>query len=168
MVYKHYMGWTRIHRAGPVTHIYLAVVILAAFVGINGRAQEAVRMSIASAEAAEARRKAESSIGYYNLKVGPTGWRFGTGLAMEYNDNVENLAKTPEGDFIFRPQINAQMIWPLSEKNSINLSLGVGYSFYVDHTRLDRLFATPGSELSFNLYVGDFWINLHDRFSITE
>ena len=28
--------------------------------------------------------------------------------------------------------------------------------------------SSPGSELSFDLYAGDFWINLHDRFSITE
>ena len=147
-----------------------AAVILSFLWGVTNTAtsQEAVRMSIASAQAAEARRRAESSIGYYNLKLGPTGWRFGTGLAIEYNDNVENKEENKESDFIFRPQINAQMIWPLSEKNSINLSLGAGYSVYVDHSRLDRLFLTPGSELGFNLYVGDFWINFHDRFSLTE
>jgi len=170
MGYKNYMGRTRTSWAYPVIQTCLAAVSLAAFPGLfsNARAQEAVRMSIASAEAAEARRKAESSIGYYNLKLGPTGWRFGSGLALEYNDNVENRSENIEGDFILRPQINAQMIWPLSEKNSINLSLGGGYTFYVEHSNLDRLFLTPGSELSFNLYVGDFWINFHDRFSITE
>ena len=50
--------------------------------------QEAVRMSMASAEAAEARRQAASTIGYYNLKLGPTAWNFGAGLGLEYNDNV--------------------------------------------------------------------------------
>src|SRR5436190_15431281 len=92
--------------------------------GLTNRvaAQEAVRMSIASAQAAEARRKTESSIGYYNLKLGATGWRFGTALGIEYNDNVENQEQHPQSDFIFRPQLNAQMIWPLSEKNSFNLA----------------------------------------------
>ncbi len=36
------------------------------------------------------------------------------------------------------------------------------------HSELDRAFITPGTELSFDLYVGDFWINFHDRVSITE
>jgi len=93
------------------------------------RGQESVRLSIASSQAAEARHRAESTVGFYNLKLGPTGWRFGTALAIEYNDNVDNQEVNPESDFIFRPQVNAQMIWPLSEKNSINLGLGVGILF---------------------------------------
>ena len=87
---------------------------------------------------------------------------------MDYNSNVYLTEDHPEGDLIFRPQINTRMLWPVSDQNSINLALGGGYSAYVSNPNLDRAFITPGSELSFDLYVGDFWINLHDRFSITE
>jgi hypothetical protein len=59
-------------------------------------------------------------------------------------------------------------LWPITDKNALNLSLGGGYSFYAQHSELDRFYITPGSELSFDLYAGDFWINLHDRFSISE
>jgi hypothetical protein len=132
------------------------------------RGQEAVRMSIASAEAAEARRRVATTIGYYNLQLGPTAWNFGTGLGVEYNSNVNLVEQNPEWDFIFRPQLNTRMLWPVSEQNSINLALGAGYSAYVRNPTLDRAFITPDSGLSFDLYAGDFWINLHDRFSITE
>lgn len=125
-------------------------------------------MSIASAEAAEARRRAASTLGYYNLKLGPTAWNFGTGLGLEYNSNVYYTEADPKGDLIFRPQVNTRMLWPVSDQNSINLTLGGGYSAYTSNPRLDRAFITPDSELSFDLYVGEFWINLHDRFSITE
>jgi hypothetical protein len=131
-------------------------------------AQEAIRMSMASAEAAEERRQAASTIDYYNLKLGPTAWNFGAGLGVDYNSNVNNTESNPEGDFIFRPQINARLRWPVSDQNSLNLALGAGYSAYVRNTQLDRAFITPDSGLSFDLYAGDFWINLHDRFSITE
>ena len=124
-------------------------------------------MSIASAEAAEARHKAASTIGYYDLKLGPTAWNFGAGLEVDYNSNVNNTESNPEGDFIFRPQINTRMLWLVSEQNSINLALGGGYSAYVKNPNLDQLFITPGTELSFDLYAGDFWINLHDRISIS-
>jgi hypothetical protein len=60
------------------------------------------------------------------------------------------------------------MRWPVSEVNSLNFAVGTGYSAYVVHPEFSRLYITPGSELSFDLYTGDFWINLHDRFSITE
>ena len=81
-----------------------------------------------------------------------------------------SIARRPirEGDFIFRPQINTRMLWPVSDQNSINLALGGGYRLTSSNPNLDRAFITPGSELSFDLYAGDFWINLHDRFSITE
>lgn len=125
-------------------------------------------MSLASADAAAARRKAASTIGYYNLKIGPTAWRFGASLGVEYNDNVLLRESDQEGDVIFRPQLNTQMLWPITDQNAINLNLGAGYSIYVQHSELNRLYITPGSELSFDLYAGDFWINVHDRFSINE
>src|ERR1035437_3351527 len=128
-----------------------AAVLLLPGILTPARGQEAVRMSMASAEAAEARRRAASSIGYYNLKLGPTAWNFGTGLGLEYNSNVYNTEANPSGDFIFRPQVNTRMLWPVSDQNSINLALGGGYSAYASNQRLDRAFITPDSELSFDL-----------------
>ncbi len=46
--------------------------------------------------------------------------------------------------------------------------LGAGYWVYAQHPTLDRIFITPNSEVSFDVSAGDFLINLHDRFSITE
>jgi hypothetical protein len=130
--------------------------------------QEAIQMSIAGADAAEARRKAATTLGYYNLKMGPTAWNFGAGLGIDYNSNVNLTETNPQADFIFRPQIDTRMIWPVSTQNSITLALGGGYSAYINNPGLDRLYITPGSELSFDVYAGDFLINLHDRFSISE
>jgi hypothetical protein len=130
--------------------------------------QEAVRMSMAGEAAAAAQRRAASTIGYYNLKLGPTAWNFNAGLGVDYNSNVYNTEDDPEGDFIFRPNINARMLWPVTDRNSINLSLGTGYMMYLNHSDRDQLFLTPNSGLSFDLYVKDFLINFHDRFSITE
>ena len=95
-------------------------------------------------------------------------WKFSTGLGLDYNDNVNYTQENPEGDFIFRPQMNVQMLLPVSDQNSLSLALGAGYSAYVQHPELNRTFITPNTGLSFDLYVGDFWINLHNRISITE
>jgi hypothetical protein len=146
----------------------VAMLLFLFSVATTVQGQEAVRMSMASAEAAEARRKASSTPGFYNLKLGPTAWRFGASLQTEYNDNVNLNANRSEDDVIFRPQVNTQVLWPLTDQNSLNLKVGGGYSAYVEHSELNRAFIAPGSELSFDTYVGDFWINLHDRFSITQ
>ena len=125
-------------------------------------------MSMASEQAARAHEQAASAFNNYNLKLGPTVWWFGAGLLAEYNNNINLTANGSEDDFLFRPQINARMLWPMTDKNSLNLNIGVGYSAYVQHSELNKVYIPQGSELSFDLYAGDFRINLHDRFSITE
>jgi len=125
-------------------------------------------MSLASADAARARREAANTVGYYNLKVGPTAWSFSAGLGLEANDNIQLESSHQRQDVIFHPEFDTRMLWPISEVNNLNLALGAGYSAYMFHPEFNRFFIGPGSELSFDIYTGDFWINLHDRFSITE
>ena len=130
------------------------------------RGQEALRISTAGDLAAAARQQAESSIGYYNLLWGPVAWRFSSGLGMDYNDNVRNQ-QNAQGDFIFRPNADAQMNWPVTQVNDLNLSVAAGYSDYLRHQDLNYFYVNP-SGLSFDIYSGDFVINLHDRISVTE
>jgi len=133
-------------------------------------AQEALRLSMAGDLAAAAQQQANSSIGFYNLLLGPTAWRFASALDLQYNNNVQ-LESTGSGDpsdIIIRPSINTTMHWPVTLKNSLDVTLGAGYSDYLQHADLSQFFITPGSGLSFDVYAGDFKINLHDRVSITE
>ena len=125
--------------------------------------QESLRVSMAGDLAAETRRQEAETIGYYNLLLGPTAWRFSSGLGFEFNDNVRIQSQNPEADFITRPNLSAQMNWPVTAQNSLNLSLGAGYSIYALHSDLDQLYVNPGSGIAFNLYIGDFVINVHDR-----
>jgi hypothetical protein len=60
------------------------------------------------------------------------------------------------------------MHWPVTLQNSLDASLGVGYSAYLQQSDLNQFFITPGSGLSFDIYVGDVKINLHERIGITE
>lgn len=144
--------------------LLLALVLITT----SASAQEAIRMSLASSEAAEARRKAATTVGYHNLRLGPTAWNFAAGLGVEFNDNVYYRPSGQRADLILRPQFDTRMLWPVSDQNSITLSLGAGYSAYLDNSELSRMFISPNTELSFDLYVGNFWINLHDRITIIE
>lgn len=151
-------------------HLFFTFVAVICYSSLtkNACGQEALRNSIAGDVAAESQRQAENSIGYYNLLLGPTTWRFSSGLEMDYDDNVRLQQQDPEGDFIFRPNLNTQMHWPVTEQNSLDLSLGIGYSAYLKEQDLDQVYINPGSGLSFDIYIGDFKINLHDRINITE
>ena len=133
----------------------------------NAQGQEALRISMAGDIAASARQQNLSSIGYYNILMGSTSLRFSSGLGLEFNDNVR-LQQNGESDFIFRPSVAAEVHWPVTLKNSLDVSISAGYSAYLQHQDLSQFFINPGSGLSFDVYAGDFKINLHDRITITE
>ena len=102
--------------------------------------------------------------------VGPVRFRVSATAGLEYNDNV-NLAEVgKQDDFIFRPQVNVDMIWPITQLNTLRLDLGVGYAVYFNHPEYDTngVLLSPNSQLAFDIFVGDFRINLHDRFSLQQ
>jgi hypothetical protein len=142
----------------------MAGMILA--LAAENRAQEAIRMSLAGQMAAEARRETALNLTDYNLKWGPTYWQFHPALSLAGRDNVRLTEKDREADLLFRPLLNARLWWPLSEKNSLNLVVGAGYTKYLKASDLDALFLGSGSEVSFDLYLGGWVVNVHDRFSI--
>lgn len=134
-----------------------------------GHAQEAVRPSLAGEAAAEARRQSPEQIPY-NLLAGPIRFLFSITTGIEYNDNI-NLAETNrQDDIIIRPQFNIDAIWPVTQLNTLKLDLGIGYAFYLNHPNADTngVLIQPGSQLSFDIFIQDFRINLHDRFSLQQ
>jgi hypothetical protein len=155
-----------IHELGRSVFGALALLLLLA--APRTRAQEALQMSAASAQAAEARKKAASTLDYTNLNLGPTIWNFKADETTIFTDNVDFSHTAPEADLVFRPELLANLLWPVSPVNALTLKLGAGYSLYVRNSQLDRFFLAPGSETSFDLYSGDFVIDLHDRFAIVD
>jgi len=131
------------------------------------RAQEALRESLAGEKAAAARKQALENQ-TYNLKAGPVKLSFDTSLSVELNDNVNLSDVDPQGDLILRPQLGTRLFWPLTEKNALNFSIGLGYAAYMRQTVYDRMFITPDSELAFDLFVRDFRFTFFDRFSYSE
>jgi Putative beta-barrel porin 2 len=131
--------------------------------------QEAIRHSIASS-ATVAVANASNPIQRPNLRIGPVGLRATAGVEFEYNDNVTLSEKDREGDFIIRPRVNLSAAWQVTRQNVLTLDLGLGYAFYMDHSELnsDALLISPQSALQFNVYIRNFRINFHDRFSVQQ
>lgn len=135
----------------------------------NLHAQDAVRPSLAGQEAAEARHQSIEQIPY-NLLAGPVRFRFSITMGVEYNDNINLAQVNKEDDVILRPQFNINAIWPVTQLNTLRLDLGIGYAHYINHPEFDNnaILISPGSQLSFDIFVGDLRINLHDRFSLSD
>jgi hypothetical protein len=147
----------------------LALVLPLVAAATLSHAQEAIRPSLAGEAAAEARRQTLDRIPY-NLLLGPVRLRVSATAGIEYNDNI-NIAEVDQlDDFIFRPHVNMNVFWPITQLNSFRFDLGVGYAFYLDHSEYNTngLLLAPGSQLTFDIFVSDFRINFHNRFSLEQ
>ncbi len=133
------------------------------------RSQDAVRPSLAGEAASEARQQDIERLPY-NLLLGPLRFRLSATMGVEYNDNINLSEINTEDDVIFRPQINIDAIWPVTQINTLRLDLGLGYAIYLDHSNADTngILISPGSQVAFDIFVGDFRINIHDRPSLQQ
>ena len=134
------------------------------------QSQDAIRPSLAGEATSEARRQDIEHIPY-NLLMGPVRFRVSATMGVEYNDNI-TLAQHDEkqDDIILRPQVNFDAVWPITQLNTLRFDIGIGYSAYLQHSgnNTNGILITPGSQLAFDIFVGDFRINIHDKMSLQQ
>ena len=138
----------------------------AMFAAAAGYAQP--RDSLAGESAAQAlKRSIETE--EYNLRYGPVQLKTGASVGVSYTDNVF-YSHNPTEDLLVNPEITLAALWTMTELNALRLSLGLSYEWYLKNRALnsDAPLINPGSELAFNLFVGDVRIRLYDRFSYQE
>jgi hypothetical protein len=124
---------------------------------------------LAGESASEARRQDIEHIPY-NLMIGPVKFRLGATIGVEYNDNINLSEVNEQEDVIIRPQINFNALWPVTQLNTLKMDIGLGYSWYLDHSNANTngVLISPGSQLSFDVFIGDFRINIHERPSLQQ
>ena len=136
---------------------------------VNTSAQESIRLATASKLATEAQRTTETG-GYYNIHTGPLSLRFQGTAGVEYNDrpNYASVGENSKADVIFSPGLNTKAYWPVTERNALSLSMGVGYLAYIRNPGLSRFTVNSDSGLNFKVYSGDFVFDVHERFSLVN
>jgi hypothetical protein len=154
----------------PVKHrVFLLIILLSGLGILSLSAQEALRASLASERAAASRKRSREGVPY-NLDLDPVRLRFSAGVDAEYNDNVNLAQAKPVDDFILRPRAGIEAIWVVSERNSLDLRLSLGYEHYLKGARPSRAIVTgdEDSGLFFDIFVGDFAITMRDSFSLSQ
>jgi hypothetical protein len=129
-------------------------------------AQEALRSSLAGEAAAEARHITGGMP--YTFKNGDFRLLITPSLNLEWNDNVRLSSSNPEDDYILRPAVGFNGSYPLTDRNLFQLNVTAGYNYYFNHHDLSQLYLGSDSGVSFDIFIKDLLINLHDRFSFIQ
>jgi len=130
-------------------------------------AQEALRHSL-EAEIAATQVREQFAEMPYTFRWGDFKTMIEGSLTGEWIDNVSLAEATPESDFILWPVIDLVSMYPVGQRNVLQLFTRAGYRKYLSHSQYDRATVQPGSALSFDVFVKDIRINLHERFSYEE
>jgi hypothetical protein len=130
-------------------------------------AQEALRTSLATAAAIGPQSIQPESLPY-TFKTGDLRLRVTPSLGFDWNDNVNAVKDNPEDDFILRPMLGLNLSLPVTQRNLLQLNVNFGYDKYFRHDELSTWRIGSDSALSFDIFVKDFQINLHDRFSYVQ
>ena len=130
----------------------------------KGVGQDAVQDLVALDSARDARRK-QWTAQNYTFKSGDFRLLMTPSLGLDWNDNINLSSTDEESDFILKPLVNFDLTYPLTEANLLTLNLGLGYDYYFDHHENSTWRVQSGSALSFDIFIEDFVINLHDRIS---
>jgi hypothetical protein len=106
----------------------------------------------------------------YNMKLGPVLFDFTGSLDSEFNDNIGLNNTGAKSDFLITPEVGIGIRWPVTQTNTLALTTSLGYTRYLIHPQFDstHILVAPNSELSFNVFVGDFKFNFHDAFSYEQ
>ena len=145
--------------------LWLAAAVL--FTEKLADAQQALRSSLAGEAAAQAGALQTASMPY-TVKSGDFRLLVTPSMEADWNDNVYLSNTNAQSDFILMPRLGLNASYPVTQRNLLQLNVTAGYQEYLEHHDLSALYVQSGSALSFDIYVKDFWINLHDRFSYVQ
>jgi hypothetical protein len=106
----------------------------------------------------------------YNIKAGPVLFNFTGSVEGDYNDNIGLVNSGAQSDFLITPEVGIEAQWPITQTNTLSLSTSLGYTRYLIHPQYDtsHLLVAPSSNVSFDIYTGNFKINIHDDFSYQQ
>ena len=130
-------------------------------------AQDALQDLVALDTTRDVRREQVASPNY-TFKSGDFRLLVTPSLGLDWNDNINTSSIDKESDFILRPFVSFDMTYPITQVNLLTLNLGLGYDYYFDHHDNSAWRVQSGSALSFDIFVDDFVINLHDRISYSR
>jgi hypothetical protein len=153
-------------RAGG-TAFNLCLIVAALQSPLGASAQQAILNTLA-AQAATSIHPIDLEALPYTIKSGDFRFLVTPSLEMEWNDNI-NLSRTDAlQDFILRPLLQIDANYPITQVNLLRLSVGVGYDEYLEHSEYSNWRVISGSQLSFDSYIKDILIDVHDRFSFVQ
>jgi len=152
---------------GPVNLAMACVFLSLSLV----QAQEPIRQSLAGEDSSALKKdEQQQQSSAYNIKIGPVLLQVDVTQGFEYNDNINLSDSNAKDDIISHSKVNLSGYYPVTQVNSLNFNVGLGYDayFFNPSANSESVLLAPDSKIGFDMYVSDFRINFYDQFGYTQ
>lgn len=104
----------------------------------------------------------------YNLKWGNLTGRLTGSVVTEFNDNINLSENNPVADISFGPELGIGFLYPISDKNVLQVDFGLGYRWYLNSPDVSTFTLSPrtSSRIDYYIYHDEGRVNFHDTFSL--
>ena len=100
----------------------------------------------------------------YNVKLGNATMLFTGSVAMSYTDNaLQDVGRASHDDFSFTPALGISLNLPFNRDHAFRISVGVGYRYSLNYSRLNSLYIAPSSYIDYQFKVGDVVFTIYDQ-----
>lgn len=142
----------------------LLAVALLSIPGL-ARAQNTVFRYSQAGPWAYAEAKDANRIPKRGIKIGNMFFESTIGLASYYNSNANISHDDPVADLYVVPTVGARLFLPLSDVNSLDINLNIGYQQGFnekDPNRRQLLINSDSSAIDLRIFAGDFFLRVYD------
>jgi hypothetical protein len=129
-------------------------------------AQQTPGESLGNSAAVEERGRLQEALPY-TVKMGDFKLLAAPSFGVGWNDNINISHDHALDDYIISPGLGLDVSYPFTHRNLLRFNVQVGYDKYLQHDEYSGFRLRSGSELSLDVYIKDFWINVHDQFQYT-
>lgn len=106
-----------------------------------------------------------------NIRVGAATIRVLAGLSTAFSDNINYSEFDRKSDIIISPNVEFNLIWPVSTYNTLSFDIGASYDKYLNNPEADSngLIIAPDSEIQFRMGIGKHvTLTFYDRFGYQQ
>lgn len=119
-----------------------------------------------------ARAERQATLQHYNIKIGPIPFRFGAGIDVQITDNVGTSDRNKQADLIVIPHFDIYGALQITSHNTLSIQFSLGYLWDMNREDQSRTLTNASlgldsdAGISFDIKIGNFRINIHERPSI--
>ncbi|MBL9135620.1 MAG: hypothetical protein JNK85_07120 [Verrucomicrobiales bacterium] len=93
---------------------------------------------------------------HYGHHIGPVRLRYDASVSAIFTDNRNyNTDGSENSDYGIRPSLNLGLFYPINDRQKLQVDLGIGYQWWSNNSRNNRLYISPNSHLDYAFGIGD-------------